>query len=128
MAKKGASVPARANTHQSKLTLYSKSFNHCVAAYQAIGVAIRRAIKTSFRKLADNRVMMLVTDAPITFRIPISLVRCSAVNMASPNNPIQEIKMAMAVAVLTSWAVFCSFSYNWAMESLKNVYSNLVSG
>ena len=32
--------------------------------------------------------------APNTFRMPISLVRCSAVNIARPNKPREEIKMA----------------------------------
>src|SRR5687768_322673 len=45
-------------------------------------------------KSCDNILHKLVTDAPITFRMPISFVRCSATKEANANNPRQEIKMA----------------------------------
>ena len=50
----------------------------------------------------DNKTTIELTDAPNTFRIPTSLVFCSAVYEASPNNPRQEMKMAIAPKILKS--------------------------
>jgi len=38
--------------------------------------------------------IMLLTEAPTTLRMPISFIRCSAVKIARPNKPKQEMKMA----------------------------------
>ena len=52
------------------------------------------AINTSTIKSLDNMPTMPGTEAPNTLRIPISLVRCSAVKVTSPNKPRQEMNMA----------------------------------
>ena len=41
-----------------------------------------------------QRTTALVEEVASTFRIPISRVRCSVVNITNPNNPRQEMKMA----------------------------------
>jgi hypothetical protein len=50
-----------------------------------MGLAIRQEIITSARKSFDNIFHGLNSVAPRTFLIPISLVRCCAMNDASPN-------------------------------------------
>ena len=49
-------------------------------------------------------------EAPITFRIPISFVRSSAVKAANPYTPRQAIKIAMIVKNVKIWANFFSFN------------------
>lgn len=59
-----------------------------------MGEAIKMAAKTRIITSLDNKYSILIVVAPSTFRIPISLVRCSAVKETSPNNPRQEMKIA----------------------------------
>ncbi len=59
--------------------------------YHAIGEAIKKAMHTSFRKSLEMSATTPETLAPNTLRIPISLVRCSAVNVAKPNKPRQMV-------------------------------------
>ena len=49
---------------------------------------------TSTTKSFDNNLHKLNTDAPNTFRTPISLMRCSAIKEAIPNSPRQLINIA----------------------------------
>src|SRR2546423_9288016 len=86
-------IPAPTNTHQWISTLYGKSWSHLYIAHQATGTANNIDMITSFRKSFDNNLVILATDAPSTFRTPISLIRFSAIYVANPNNPRQEIKM-----------------------------------
>ncbi len=81
-------------------------------AYQAIGEAMTMAISTSFRKSLESSVTMLATLAPNTLRTPISLVRCSAVKVARPKRPRQEIRMAIPEKMLNSRPAFRSALYN----------------
>jgi len=46
------------------------------------------------QKWVDSNSAMLEMEAPISLRMPISLVRCSAVKVVKPNKPKQEMKMA----------------------------------
>ena len=78
--------------------------------YQAIGVAITKEMITRIKKSFDNNCTMPVTLEPSTLRIPISLLRCSALNAARPNRPRQEITMATSVnelmiceSTISSW-------------------------
>ena len=68
-------------------------------------MAIIHEIITNITNSFDNNFHKLNTEAPTTFRIPISLVRCSATKDAKPKSPRQEIKMASiakkAVRLLT---------------------------
>ena len=57
-----------------------------------IDATIARAISKIKSRLISPRI--LNKDAPSTFLIPISLVRCIAVRDDNPNNPRQAIKMA----------------------------------
>ncbi len=52
-----------------------------------MGDEIINAIITSAEKSFEINPTKLDTLAPITLRMPISLVRCSAVKAASPNRP-----------------------------------------
>lgn len=68
----------------------------------AIGIAIRQEKITNKTKSLDNNRQRFETDAPSTFRMPIYLVRCSAMNEANPNKPRQLIKMARKAKKLAS--------------------------
>lgn len=61
---------------------------------QAIGEAIIKATNTGFIKSLDNNVVTPDTEAPNTFRIPISLFRLAAVKEAKPYKLRQAINMA----------------------------------
>ncbi len=54
---------------------------------------------------------MFATVAPNTFRIPISLVRCSAVNAAKPNKPRAEMMMVMIEKIRMMCETFISALY-----------------
>ena len=88
-----AEMPAKANTVQLIGIRYEKFFNQLAIAHQASGVAITNA-KINTRKSLDNKLNKEATLAPNTFLIPISFVRCSAVNNTNPNNPRHEMNMA----------------------------------
>ena len=68
--------PASANTHHDKFVRYAKSCSHLSIPYHASGAAITNAINTSFIKSIDNKLTILETLAPSTFRTPISFVCC----------------------------------------------------
>ena len=85
------------NTIQPIFVRYAKSCNHLFMANHAIGEAMTIAMSTSFRNSLDNNVTILEMLAPSTFLTPISLVRCSALKVARPNNPKQEIRIAIMV-------------------------------
>jgi hypothetical protein len=80
-------------------------------AHQAIGKAITEEIRISRIKLFDRIAVILKTDAPSTFLIPISFMRCSALKAANPNNPMQPIKMAMIVNIQIRLPRFSSALY-----------------
>jgi hypothetical protein len=65
---------------------------------------------TSHTKSFDSSFTMPTTLAPITLRIPISRVRCAAMKVVTPKSPIQEMKIAISIAVFMICAVFCSLS------------------
>ena len=69
--------PATKNTHQWILILYANPCNHLCIPQYAIGEAMTRAIKTNLIKSLDSKAVILETDAPSTFRTPISLVLCN---------------------------------------------------
>ena len=85
------------NTVQLILVRYAKSCNHLFITHHATGDAIRMAMPTSFKKSFDSSATIPATLAPNTLRTPISLVRCSALNVARPNKPRQEMRMAIMV-------------------------------
>src|SRR3569623_1202513 len=86
-------IPAEANNHQLIVMRYGKFRNHLFATKYAIGDAITNAITINFIKSAERFVTILFTDAPKTFRMPISLVLFSADKTDKPNNPMHEINI-----------------------------------
>ena len=60
-------------------------------------MAIKHEIITSNANSFESIRHKLYVDAPNTLRTPISFLRCSATNDASPNNPRHEINMASMV-------------------------------
>src|SRR5689334_4912835 len=81
-------------------------------------------IITSFKKSFDNNEAIFITEAPNTFRTPISLVRFSAIYAASANKPRQEIKMVSAANNAASFPVRCVSLNFLAYDSSANTYSN----
>ena len=71
-----AVTPATKNIHQFILIRYAKSFSHSCMKYQASGAAMIKERNTNFKKSIDNKLTIFETEAPMTFLIPISLVRC----------------------------------------------------
>jgi len=61
---------------------------------------------TSLKKSLDNILMICSTLDPSTFLIPISLNRCSAVNVIKPNNPKQATKMVSVENIVRTSAIF----------------------
>ncbi len=59
------------------------------------------AMNTIRMKSLDNNATIPATEAPSTFRMPISFIRCSAAKAESPNNPKQAIRMAIRVKYST---------------------------
>ena len=55
---------------------------------------MNKEINTSNTNSFDSNRHKLNTDAPSTLRTLISLIRCSATKIESPNNPRQLIKIA----------------------------------
>ncbi len=100
---------------------YTKFCNHCPMKYHASGAASTKAMPTSLRKSLESSATMLPTDAPSTLRTPISLVRCWAVNEASPNRPRQATKMDSPVNTPNSRPKACSDSYSLANWSSRNL-------
>ena len=60
-----------------------------------MGIAINTANSTNLIKSLDNNATNWPTDAPSTFRIPISLVRRSAEKAANPSKPKAEMSKAI---------------------------------
>ena len=96
IAMSNATIVVSTNTVQVIGVLYAKSCSHLFITSQATGEAIRMETVMSFRKSLESRVTIPGTLAPKTFLTPISFVRCSALNVASPNKPKQEIKIAIS--------------------------------
>src|SRR6478672_12807350 len=70
-----AKIPDTKNIHQLIDTLYAKSCSHLCMAHHAIGKAITEETSTSFKKSIESIPAIVLTDAPNTLRIPISLTR-----------------------------------------------------
>src|SRR5678815_4439985 len=114
------SKAASINIHHPISILYAYCCSQLFIAYQARGNAIKNASRIGFKKFADNNFIMLADEAPNTLRTPISLVRCSAVNVANPNNPRQEIKMARNAKMFASLLTTASLAYNFAYSRSEN--------
>src|SRR5437764_15464222 len=90
---------------------YAKLCNHSVAAHHEIGIAISNAIHINPRKSFESIATTLLTDAPITFLMPISFCLFCAVNAARPNKPRQEIRTAMPAKYFDKAAIRSSDAY-----------------
>src|SRR6187401_1739372 len=88
--------PEVAKIHHETVVRYSYFSSHVFIPYQANGIEIAQDRTTRVTKSFESILQRFATEAPNTFRIPISLVRCSATNDASPNNPRQEMRIAKA--------------------------------
>src|SRR5882672_9577067 len=97
------------NTDQRIFIRFAYCCNHSLIKYHAIGEAIRKAIRISFRKSTERIEMILGTEAPITFLIPISLVRLTAASAVSPNNPRHARRMEIPPAQPTIRVHLSSF-------------------
>lgn len=103
-----AETPASTNIHQLIFIRYAKLCSHLFIDQYDKGNAMMHAIKTSFINSLESILVTCGTDAPSTFRMPISLVRFSAVYVAKPNNPRQATNMVSIAKMLRIVPVFCS--------------------
>src|SRR5687768_18325235 len=85
-------------------------------------------IITSKIKSLDNIFHKLKIDAPSTFRMPISFVRCSATKEAKPNNPRQLINMASAAKIADNVPTRSSDANLAACSRSANLKSKGTSG
>src|SRR5882762_910749 len=115
--------PATTKTVQSIGMRYAKSCNQfCIPKYEA-GTAMTNAMTINFKKSFESKMTISSTDAPMTFRIPISFIRCSAVKVANPNSPRQEMKIATTEKAVKSLPVRCSVLYIASKLESRNWYS-----
>src|SRR6185503_15518464 len=103
--------PAITNTKGVMLMRYAKPCSQLCIIHHDTGNAINKEMPTSFKKSFDNIVVMLVTDAPTTFLIPISFLLFCAVKAAKPNKPRQEIIMAKPAKYFDNADTLVSVSY-----------------
>ena len=113
-------------------TLYAKPSNHLFIAHQPVGIAMIIEIITSFKKSLLINCTMPLTLEPNTFLIPISFLFTSAVQVANPNNPRQEIKIAMPANTLKSiperWSVLYCASKLLSKKIIQNTIGVTESG
>ena len=77
-ATNNANAPAITNIHQYIFVRYAKSLSQLFIIHQETGIAIKDAISTNLMKSFESIDTIPETEAPNTFLIPISLMRCSA--------------------------------------------------
>src|SRR5690606_7042589 len=96
VSKVRAIVPntAIANTSHDIVMRYWYCVSQLFIKTEDKGMEIQHAITVNTTKSFDNIFHKFATLAPSTFRMPISLVRCSATKDARPKRPRHEIKMA----------------------------------
>jgi hypothetical protein len=109
--------PARTNIHQLIFIRYAKSRNQLCMTNHAIGEAITKAIITSLMKSLDNNKTILDTDAPNTFLMPISLVRCDVANNDNPNKPRHAMRIAKQAKTANTFQkrrslLYCSLNFS----------------
>src|SRR6267378_71753 len=86
------------------------------------------ARKTSLIKSIESKETILNNEAPNTFRIPISFVRCTAVYDDNPINPRQEMMMASTVKMLMILPNRLSSLYWLLYRSSRKKYSKALPG
>src|SRR5690606_38309313 len=102
----------------------AKSSSHWLIPYQESGTAIKKPNKTNFIKSLPSKVTILKVIAPMTFRMPISLVRCSVSKVVKPNNPKMEINTAKPAKKVKMVLTLASASYCALNPSSTNKGSN----
>ena len=111
------------NSQISNFVLYAKLCNHLFIAYQAIGQAITFPIRTINKYCLRISLTTWLEEEPNTFRIPISLIRCSPMNNDSPNIPIHAMNTASRVLREIIFPNLFSSEYKDSRTSSKNAYS-----
>ncbi len=119
---------AKTNTGQGNEILNANCSSHACMIHAARGHAIRLAAITGRRKSLFIIKTISFSLAPITFRMPISFVRCSAVKAANPNKPRQAIKITSAVKRADTIPSFFSVRCFASKFLSRKVYSNGASG
>src|SRR5690606_32489662 len=104
-AKAKAMVPVNGNTHHSIEVLMVYLFKYMLSNHHANGDETTKDTITSNEKSFEISRTRLGTDAPNTFRMPISFVRCSAVKAANPNRPNPVISIASVAKIVANLLV-----------------------
>ena len=105
-------MPVTTNATGLRVIRYAKLCSQAFAANHDTGIAISSAKETNNKKSFESMATTLLTDAPITLRMPISFCLFCAVKAAKPNKPRQEITMVIAAKYFDSSATLCSDTYN----------------
>ena len=104
--------------------LYAKFCNQVWSNQYVSGLIMTNEMAIRKEKFLESKTVICVSVAPNTFRIPISFVRCSAVNEARPNNPSQVIIMVRLENKLANVLVrLIVVNFFWNSTS-ANRYSN----
>jgi len=77
-------------------------------------MAITQEMITRSTNSVDSSFQSAKTEAPMTLRTPISLVRCSATKLARPNKPRQEMIMARPAKIAARFPMRRSSENFWA--------------
>src|SRR5262249_25618993 len=108
------------NTPTPTVVRQSYPSNHLFIPTHANGAAITNEIPTNRTNSTVNNAHNDPTLAPNTFLTPISRTRCSAMKLATPNNPKQLINIANAVKNTANRNTFSSIWNFLEYASLLN--------
>ncbi len=107
-----AMMAASTRVHHWKSMRYAKFWSQLSIRYQLAGMAIRAEISIHLPKSFHRCNRILPAEAPCTFLIPISLVRCSVVKATSPSSPSAAMKRAIMENRVITFLVLISFWYS----------------
>jgi len=82
------------NIHQLRFVLNAYPSSHLLIMNQQVGMPMMLARKINFMFSMFSNPTIVITDAPITFLTPISLVLLEVENRVRPNRPMLAIKIA----------------------------------
>src|SRR4026208_2542349 len=98
---------------------YAKSCNQLYMIHQVTGMANANAISTSNKNCFDKMYNTCPTEAPITLRMPISLVRCKILYADKPISPKHAINMASDANMPKTFPYNASARYCWLYDSSR---------
>src|SRR6056297_1302356 len=105
------------NDQKGKSFLNSKFCNHRFMTSQERGQATILEMTTHFENCARKSTRIWFCVAPMTRRIPVSLVRFAVMKEESPSSPMAEIKSTRTVNAMNRLKMIRSWVYNSSISS-----------